>query len=88
MQLAHLGQISTINFPLSPSFVWQVILLHSQAYYMIWHLTSVQVRVSITVMKRNEQKQIGRERVYLPYMSLLLFIIKGSQDRKSNRAGI
>ena len=33
------------------------------------------------------QKQVGEERVDLAYTSILLFIIKGSQDRNSNRAG-
>ena len=31
--------------------------------------------------------QIGEERVHLAYISTLLFIIEGSQDRNSNRAG-
>ena len=32
------------------------------------------------------KKQVGKERVYLPYTSLLLFIIEGSLDRNSNEA--
>jgi hypothetical protein len=33
------------------------------------------------------KKQIGEERVYSAYISTLLFITKGSQDRSSHRAG-
>jgi hypothetical protein len=33
------------------------------------------------------KKQVGEERVYLAYTSILLVIIKRSQDRNSNRAG-
>jgi hypothetical protein len=33
------------------------------------------------------KKQVGEERIYLAYTSMLLFIIEGSQDRNSNRAG-
>jgi hypothetical protein len=38
-------------------------------------------------MKYHDQKQGGEEKVYLPYTSRALFIIKGSQDRNSNMAG-
>jgi hypothetical protein len=34
------------------------------------------------------QKQLGKKKVYLAYTSKSLFIIKGSQDWKSNRIGI
>jgi hypothetical protein len=33
------------------------------------------------------KKQVGEERVYLAYTSILLFITKGSQDWNSNRSG-
>jgi hypothetical protein len=33
------------------------------------------------------KKQVEEERVYSAYTSILLFIIKGSQDRNSHRAG-
>jgi hypothetical protein len=33
------------------------------------------------------KKQVGEEVVYLAYTSTSLFIIKGSQDRNSNRTG-
>jgi hypothetical protein len=33
------------------------------------------------------KKQIGEERVYSAYISILPFITKGSQDRNLNRAG-
>jgi hypothetical protein len=32
-------------------------------------------------------KQVGEERVYSDYTSILLFITKGSQDWNSNRSG-
>jgi hypothetical protein len=32
------------------------------------------------------KKQVGVERVYLAYASILLFITEGSQDRNSNAA--
>jgi hypothetical protein len=38
-------------------------------------------------MQHEDQKQIGKKRVYLAYSSTLLFIIEGRQDRNSNRAG-
>ena len=38
-------------------------------------------------MKHHNQKQVGEERVYLAYTSILLFSPEGSQDRKSYRAG-
>jgi hypothetical protein len=33
------------------------------------------------------KKQVGEERVYSTYTSMLLFITKGSQDRNSSRSG-
>jgi hypothetical protein len=33
------------------------------------------------------KKQVGEERVYLAYTSMLLFITKGSQDWNSSRSG-
>jgi hypothetical protein len=33
------------------------------------------------------KKQVGEERVYLAYTSILLFITKGSQDWNSGRSG-
>ena len=33
------------------------------------------------------KKQVGEERVYLAYSSILLFITKGSQDWNSSRSG-
>jgi hypothetical protein len=33
------------------------------------------------------KKQVGEKRVYLAYTSTTLFIIEGSHDRNSNRAG-
>ena len=38
-------------------------------------------------MKHHGQKQVGEEKLYLAYTSTLLFIIEGSQDKNSNRAG-
>jgi hypothetical protein len=32
------------------------------------------------------KRQVGKERVYLVYTSTVLFIIKGIQDKNSNRA--
>ena len=37
-------------------------------------------------MKHHDHKQPGEEEIYLAYHSISLFIIKGSQDRNSNRA--
>jgi hypothetical protein len=33
------------------------------------------------------KKEVGEERVYSAYTSILLFITEGSQGRNSNRAG-
>ena len=33
------------------------------------------------------KKQVGEERVYSAYISILLFITKGSQDWNSSRSG-
>lgn len=43
--------------------------------------------VTIAVMKRHDQKQVGEERLYLAYTSASSSVIEGSQDRTSNRAG-
>ena len=48
---------------------------------------AVLVRVSTAAINHHDQKQAGQERVYLAYTSTVLFIIGGSQDRNSNRAG-
>jgi hypothetical protein len=37
---------------------------------------------------KHNQKQLGEGRVYLAYASTSLFIIKGNEDRNSNRARI
>jgi hypothetical protein len=47
----------------------------------------VLVRVSIATTKHHGHKQVGEEKVYSAYTSILLFSIKGSQDRNSNKAG-
>jgi hypothetical protein len=39
-------------------------------------MTCVLVKVKITAMKYLNQKQLGKEMVYLAYTSILLFIIK------------
>ena len=46
-------------------------------------LVSIAIRVSIAAMKHHDQVYL----VYLAYTSISLFIIKGSQDRNSSRAG-
>jgi hypothetical protein len=33
------------------------------------------------------KKEIGKERIYSAYISTLLFITEGSQDKNSHRAG-
>jgi hypothetical protein len=48
---------------------------------------SVLVRVSIPAQNIMTKKQVGEERVYLAYTSILLFITKGSQDWNSSRSG-
>jgi hypothetical protein len=40
---------------------------------------------SIPAQSNMTKKQVGQERVYSAYISTLLFIIKGSQNRNSNR---
>ena len=57
------------------------ILTHIHAYIK----NSVLVRVVIAVVKHHDQNQVREERVYLACMSILLFIIEGSQYRNSNR---
>jgi hypothetical protein len=47
----------------------------------------VLVRVCIPTQNIMTKKQVGEERVYSAYISTLLFITKGSQDRNSHRAG-
>jgi hypothetical protein len=47
----------------------------------------VLVRVSIPAQSIMTKKQVGEERVYSAYTSMLLFITKGSQDWLSSRSG-
>jgi hypothetical protein len=47
----------------------------------------VLVRVCIPAQNIMAKKQVGEERVHSACISTLLFIAKGSQDRKSHRAG-
>jgi hypothetical protein len=47
----------------------------------------VLVRVSIPEQNIMAKKQVGEERVYSAYISILLFITKGSQDWNSSRSG-
>jgi hypothetical protein len=47
----------------------------------------VLVRVSIPGQNIMTKKQVGEERVYSAYTSILLFITKGSQDWNSSRSG-
>jgi hypothetical protein len=46
------------------------------------------VRTSIAMIKHHDQKQVGKERVYLAFTCMSYFIIEESQDRNSNRAEI
>jgi hypothetical protein len=43
--------------------------------------------ISIASIKHHDQKLSWGEMVYSAYISILLLITKGSQDRNSNRAG-
>jgi hypothetical protein len=47
--------------------------------------TLILFRVTITMMKLHDQKQVGEEGVYLGYTSTLYSITGGSQDRNSIR---
>ena len=47
----------------------------------------VLVRAAIAMKKHHDQKQGRKERVYWAYTSTSPFIIEGSQDRNSLRAG-
>ena len=47
----------------------------------------VLVRVSIPGQNIMTKKQVGGERVYSAYTSILLFITKGRQDWNSSRSG-
>jgi hypothetical protein len=47
---------------------------------------SVLLRVTIAVMRHQDQKQLEEERVYWIYISMSLFVVAGSQDRESNMA--
>jgi hypothetical protein len=48
---------------------------------------TVLVRVSIPAQNIMTKKQVGEERVYSAYTSILLFITKGSQDWNSGSSG-
>jgi hypothetical protein len=50
-------------------------------------MAGVLVRVSIPGQNIMTKKQVGEERVYSAYTSILLFITKGSQDWNSSRSG-
>jgi hypothetical protein len=54
---------------------------------MFKKLITVLVRVSIPGQNIMTKKQVGEERVYSAYTSILLFITKGSQDWNSSRSG-
>ena len=56
------------------------------SHYNKMHEMGVLVRVSNTVMKHHDQKQLREERVSLAYVSISQFNTEGSQGRKSNRA--
>lgn len=47
--------------------------------------TTVLGRFSTAMMKHHNKKKLGKERVYFPCDSILLFIVEGSQSRNSNR---
>ena len=47
----------------------------------------VLARLTAAVTKHHSQTHVGEERAYLTYTFILQFIIKGSQDKNSNRAG-
>lgn len=44
------------------------------------------VRVSIPMMKHYDHKQLGEKRVCFDYISILKYIIKGSQGRNSRQS--
>lgn len=48
---------------------------------------TVSVGVSIAETNHHNQKASWGERVYLASTSVVLFIIKGNQDKNSNRTG-
>lgn len=48
----------------------------------------LRLRVSTTVMKRHDRKQLGEGDIYSAYTSVSLFINEGRRGRNSNWAGI
>ena len=52
-----------------------------------WSVMIVLVLVSIVAKERHDQKARWEERAYPAYTCTALFIVKGSQDRNSNRSG-
>lgn len=51
------------------------------------HCLTVSLRVSVASDEQMNKTQLGEEKVYSAYISTLLSIIKGSQDRATHRAG-
>jgi hypothetical protein len=49
-------------------------------------MSIVFIRVCIPAQNIMTKKQVGKERVYSAYTSVLLFITKGSQNRNSHKA--
>lgn len=51
-----------------------------------WSKNSSLDRATLAVMKHYDPKQVGEKRIYLVYNSVSLCIMRGSQDKSSNRA--
>jgi hypothetical protein len=70
------------------SFKWVSNYTNPVVYTSI--LACILVRVCIpaqNIINIMTKKQVGEERVYSAYTSILLFITKGSQDWNSSRSG-
>ena len=83
---------NAVSLPLSASClqtaVSNVTSLHLAGLHRLFGCFPVLVSVSVAVVKHCVQEQLGKERVYLVYTSMLLFIIEKSQSRNSTRVRI
>jgi len=79
--LAHLGCLLVESLPNEGKWSRTIVKAYRNPDFRIMRCSELRVN-SLT------SGQLGEERVYLAYISILLFITKGNQDRKSNNRNL
>lgn len=80
-----------IQYFIDLNHIWRLysLMVIRVIFYIDTDLATLISQLGFLLLRKNTmtQKQVGDERIYMAYTSILLFITEGSQDKNSSRAG-